>query len=515
MQDVSRYSVLVAGVPDAKTDAAIAFAKVGMDRPQAVVPRMTTALFDAGLARGKVQLVMENGDVCGCDLVKRSRRLHRLAGQVHECLGLQQDDLLRAEPPFGHLTVIRFAPRPEPVVDRDPVNRHKADVVPVARVFRARIAKAHEKLHLMLLFVDLTFAQSRGVVQALDTGVGVQHRDRCRQRGDLVRYTVVCSMRNEGPFIVEWVTWYRMLGFTDIVVVTNDCTDHSPPLLDALAAAGWVTHLVRDVPDARRICAVKLDAAKALPQVAGADWVMVCDVDEFLVIHLGDGRIGDLIGSVTPGFLGMSISWRVFGTGGAQTWQDGLTHRQFTRAAPLRHGLASWIKSIHAHPGWFWRLGEHGPKNLRARHADAWGKPGMRWVNADGVDVDEWQPRGAYLRWLRPDLRSWASAQINHYMLRSVESFGLKRGTLSSVAGVDRYTDKYFTNCNRNEEEDLSALRHAAEFDALHAQAMALPGVARLHHLCCADYVARLAEKAGRDVADDPRWHYHAAQADG
>lgn len=48
-------------------------------------------------------------------------------------------------------------------------------------------------------------------------------------------------MRNEGPFIVEWVSWYRMLGF-EVLVVTNDCTDHSVELLQALQAAGWLHH---------------------------------------------------------------------------------------------------------------------------------------------------------------------------------------------------------------------------------------------------------------------------------
>ena len=42
--------------------------------------------------------------------------------------------------------------------------------------------------------------------------------------------------------------------------------------------------------------------------MAGADWVMVCDVDEFLVIHLGDGRIGDLIGSALSGKGGQDIA---------------------------------------------------------------------------------------------------------------------------------------------------------------------------------------------------------------
>ena len=59
-------------------------------------------------------------------------------------------------------------------------------------------------------------------------------------------------MRNEGPFLVEWVCWYRMLGFTDLLIVTNDCTDHSPELLDHLAQAGWVHHLRSDVVLAKR-----------------------------------------------------------------------------------------------------------------------------------------------------------------------------------------------------------------------------------------------------------------------
>ncbi|MFN3724188.1 MAG: glycosyltransferase family 2 protein, partial [Paracoccaceae bacterium] len=65
------------------------------------------------------------------------------------------------------------------------------------------------------------------------------------------------------------------------------------------------------------------------------------------------------------------------------------------------------------------------------------------------------------------------------------------------------------------ELEDTSALRHAARFDAIHAQAMALPEVARLHHLCCADYAARLAEAAGIAPQADARWRWHMGQAGG
>lgn len=328
-----------------------------------------------------------------------------------------------------------------------------------------------------------------------------------------MRYTVICSVKDEGPFLLEWIVWQRLLGFTDIVVVTNGCTDHSPALLEALAAAGWVVHLVHEVPDGRQITGRKLAAAKGLPQVAGADWVMVADVDEFLVIHAGEGRLPDLLAVPGRPFLGMSIPWRIFGTSGRVQWEDGLTHRQCLRAGVPGGRLSGWVKSIHRHPGWFARLGEHAPKRLRPGRLATWGREGMIWVNPAGQEVPGWTPADDSLRILPEDLRGWEVAQVNHYMLRSVESFSLKRGTPSPVAGKDRYTDSYFDRAEQNAVEDRSALRHAAAFDALHAEAMALPGVRRLHHLCCADYVARLAAKAGRRAETDPRLAHHLALA--
>ena len=320
-------------------------------------------------------------------------------------------------------------------------------------------------------------------------------------------------MKNEGPFIVEWVTWQRMIGFTDIVVVTNDCSDRSPELLDALQAAGWVRHLRRDVPDGRAITATKLRAAHTVAEVRGADWVMVCDVDEFLVIHAGNGHLADLLppAEASP-YLGMSINWQVFGTSGRELWEDGLIHRQFLRAGGHDADISRWVKSVFRRPKWFGALGEHGPKRLNLTRADAaWGAPGMAWVNAAGTPTPNWTPDGDYVRRLPHDLTTHATAQVNHYMLRSVESYGLKAGTTSPVGGKDRYTPQYFLRADRNEVSDTSALRHVAAFDALHAEAMALPGVRRLHHLCCADYVVRLCAKAGRDPAKDPR---HAAHID-
>ena len=332
-----------------------------------------------------------------------------------------------------------------------------------------------------------------------------------------MRITVVASMRNEGPFIVEWVTWYRMLGFTDVVVVTNNCTDRSPELLDALQAAGWVHHLRCDVPAGERITQRKLSMATKHKAVKRADWLLVCDVDEFLVIHKGRGRIGELIGT-TPDdvpHLAMALNWRVFGTNRVQAFEDRPVHQQFGMALPLYRALSNQIKMLHRQPRWFKSLGEHGPRGWDlARYGRSPEDQGMYLVNSKGVTVPGWKPGSPYMRRVSARFATHEVAQMNHYMLRSAETFSLKAGTPAPVSLNDRYTDTYRLRAEAVPEIDSSAFRYAEDFAAHHAAAMTIPGVARLHKLCCADHLRLIAEKHGRQVEDDPRWHAFLAEAE-
>ena len=332
-----------------------------------------------------------------------------------------------------------------------------------------------------------------------------------------MRITVLASMRNEGPFIVEWVAWYRMLGFTDVVIVTNNCTDRSPALLDALQAAGWVQHIRCDIPPGKPITRTKLKAALAEKSVRRANWLMVCDVDEFLVIHRGKGLIGDLIdlSANPPPFLGMSINWKVFGSAGRTTFEDSPVHQQFVYACPRKHPLSRFIKSIYRLPKYFGGIGEHSPRRFTFdRTGQSWGDPGMIWVNSAGHKLPRWSPRETFLNGLSENYVTHEVAQINHYMLRSDESFSLKRGTLSPVALGNRYRQSYYDAANAGAEPDASAFRYVDGFAVKFAEAMALPDVARLHALCCADHVRAIVEKAGGQAEDDPRYRDFLAQAE-
>ena len=147
MQHVSRHRVLVAGVTDAKAHPAVAFAKMPVDRPQAVVTGMPASLFQPHPGRRKVQLIMKDCHVGEGQLPKGQRGLHRLARKVHERLGFQEGHLFVPKAAFGDEALERLAPRGKPVIGSDAVQRHEADVVAVAGVFRPRIAKADPKFH--------------------------------------------------------------------------------------------------------------------------------------------------------------------------------------------------------------------------------------------------------------------------------------------------------------------------------------------------------------------------------
>lgn len=332
--------------------------------------------------------------------------------------------------------------------------------------------------------------------------------DPVRDAGTMTeRFTVFAAMRNEGAFIVEWVAWYRMLGFR-VLIGYNDCTDHSPELLGALAHAGWVERF-EHVPGALNPKASAYRAARRQPAVAEADWLLICDVDEFLVPHVGDGSIGGYLDRIGRDHQGVAFHWRCFGTGGQARYEDRLVHRTFTRCSPAADPININFKTLVRDPLRFRRLDDHAPHGFDGD----WGKGNAHFVDGEGRVIERFLTQPGPVRFTGVAEISHRMAQMNHYILRWRESYDAKRGTPSASAGKDRYTDRFFRARDRNDESDLSALTLADRFDAVHAQAMALPDIRWLHHLCCADYVARLCAAAGRPFEDDPRWRFHMSEA--
>ena len=301
---------------------------------------------------------------------------------------------------------------------------------------------------------------------------------------------LVSAMRNEGPFLLEWVAYHRVIGVDRIVVVSNGSTDGSDELCEALAAAGEITFLRTDPrPDES-----PLEAAKAAfeTEVGYADgtWYAWLDADEFLNIHVGDRSVGALVSALGPAH-GIMLNWRLFGTSGHDRFPGRLISADFARAAKAEHvahlETKTFFRRSSVVPG-FARLGQERPAL-----AEGHGLGAGDFLGGNGRPLKADEPRT--LAWLagkppqRTNLaarseRGAALAQINHYAVRTPEFFALKRargrGYLKSgqTSGHPRYNDQYFDRFDRNEAEDRSILHWEQAVTAEIDRLLALPLVA-------------------------------------
>ena len=86
---------------DADPDPAIIIAANAADGPQSVVAGIPAPCFDTHDTGFKIQLVMKNHNIIQTDLEKPDRLIDRLARQIHEGFGLEQNSAVGAEGHFG------------------------------------------------------------------------------------------------------------------------------------------------------------------------------------------------------------------------------------------------------------------------------------------------------------------------------------------------------------------------------------------------------------------------------
>lgn len=318
---------------------------------------------------------------------------------------------------------------------------------------------------------------------------------------------VLTAMRNEGPFILEWLAWQKMLGFENVLVMFNDCTDHSPQLLRLLERSGEINckrHEPRaglnPQPEAYHI-------ARQHPLVKQAKWLFTCDVDEFLVIHIGDRSLDALLNNGDVPFAAMAINWRLFGSSFHDDWQDQFVHRRFTQSSEPGYFRDEAIKSIVRDPRLYNRLNSHCASGWSGQ--GTWGEGGNYYALSDGSRFDAFHPNKSPKNACPDDRILHHIAEVNHYAVRTTEEFSFKKGRPAASNQADRYTDMFRRILNRNDVENLSAATYGERFDQHYNRLCEIPGVMRLHHLCCADYVAAMCEKRGDDPSQDARYQQH------
>lgn len=305
------------------------------------------------------------------------------------------------------------------------------------------------------------------------------------------RKVLFSQMKNEAPFVLEWIAYHKAIGFDDIVISSNPSSDGLEDLLGALASAGEIRHLRITPGPTEGALRVGSEAFSREVGYEPGNWYMWLDGDEFLNVHAGDRTVDALI-EVMGDRIVAPVSWRVFGTSGQTSFagrfidpaftgaslpdfESNLEQKSFFRFTPemrgfgrfginrptFRRGASVTVDDI--------MMGNGGPPVASDRITERWLK---------GADIGK-------TAWVRPEEFGWTHAQINHYVLRTPDHYRLKRlrgrgYTANSTSnGLQRYTDDFFLAHDRNEAEDRSILHWQDAVTEGIARLLAHPEVAR------------------------------------
>jgi len=299
-----------------------------------------------------------------------------------------------------------------------------------------------------------------------------------------MRFLAVLCVRNEAAFLLEWLAHHRAVGFTDFLVLSNDCDDGTDRMLDHLQERGDLSHLRNDPPHKGGIQFAGMKRADSHPLVAEADWIMALDIDEFVNIHVGDRTLPALLAAL-PEATAITLTWRLFGNNDVVHYDDAPVTGQFLHAAP---GITYWpwrasmFKTLFRNDGIYRKLGIHRPRAPDKSRLDQ-----ARWFDGRGEELHgPFKTRRLFSPFGRDNT---PLVQLNHYPLGAMESFVLKAARGRAVHGGHALGMDYWVERNFNQHEDRSiqalapavqagidALKSDPDLRALHDQAVAWRG---------------------------------------
>lgn len=312
-----------------------------------------------------------------------------------------------------------------------------------------------------------------------------------------MRITAVTPMKNEGPFILEWLAYHCLIGINDFIVFTNDCTDGTDAILERLDEIGLVRHLpnpscVMDKPDGHHWAA--MGYVNEMARLRRSDWIVSFDVDEFIRIKVGPnnglGQMSDLFEACdNPDFI--SMNQLNFGCASREAFQtDDLMISQFNRAMATQNDPYGWdrargIKTITRGGAPFDRMGNHSPKVSR---------DDVRWVNGNGTALPAEFYNGGP-KYMRGAEMGHDLVQLNHYAVRSMESFLVKtdRGDANWGSNEDvTHWRKYWNKYDDNMVEDNCMAAWAPYVQDAVTALLADPELAQLHEASVAHHRAAI-----------------------
>jgi FkbM family methyltransferase len=298
---------------------------------------------------------------------------------------------------------------------------------------------------------------------------------------------ITTCMKDEGPFILEWLAWHKSIGIENYVIFTNDCTDGTDLLLDRLDEMGELRHLPNPAlaSESEAFQLYALAYTPHLSEFKRADLYISMDVDEFINIRVGKGHMDDLLAKTGP-FDALSISELNHGSNNIEAFEPGLMTEQFPGHQSETPGPAKSKRGVKT----IVRLGDK-LKYIRNHRPDLRQDAGsVTWLDGSGNPIDSLHndrtKNGLDVR------GTYDQVVLDHFPLRSLNSYLVKMFRGDVVIANKMVSQRYWRTRNRNYEPTSQFSRQQTGFQKKLAALMQDKVLAQLHEDCCVAHQARI-----------------------
>ncbi|WP_180988316.1 glycosyltransferase family 2 protein [Pseudomonas putida] len=250
-----------------------------------------------------------------------------------------------------------------------------------------------------------------------------------------VKVAVCAICRNERAYVEEWVSYYKSIGFDDVFIYDNVSDDGTSELLVALDAVGEIKRVYwprkEGIPPQRDAYGHFINEYSH-----NFDYVLICDLDEFLVVDQGNVKtlidqaeaLHDQIGAI-------ALPWLMFGSGGEEKERPGLVIERFKKC---EGSVARSVKTLFATKNTY---------NMRTHICDL-----LNGVYLDNtLSVAQWDQKMP-IKLKKPEM---GHARIHHYYTKSKEEWLKRRAQpkadrakieLKNVQEYEKYSGFSITN---------------------------------------------------------------------
>lgn len=168
----------------------------------------------------------------------------------------------------------------------------------------------------------------KAVFDVVADNMAIAKRDRefCRRNPNMPLLAICAIIKDEGPYLREWIEYHKIHGVDKIYIYDNESTDNTMQILAPYIDAGLVEY--------------KYFPGKCMQLPAYQDcinrhrndvrWIMFIDLDEFVVPH--KNQVLRILLEKQPKNVGqISMAWLCFGSDGHIKRPDGLVIENYTR----------------------------------------------------------------------------------------------------------------------------------------------------------------------------------------